>query len=42
MLLFLHNDQTIKGMQMGDEEGMFRTAVCSRGPFGVNNGRFLR
>ena len=26
---------------MGDEEGIFRTAVSSRGPFGVNNGRFL-
>ena len=25
---------------MGDEEGMFRTAVSFRGPFGVKNRRF--
>ena len=25
---------------MGDEEGIFRTAVSSRGPFGVKNRRF--
>ena len=39
-LSFLHNDYTIKCLQMGDEEGIFHTAVSSRGPFGVKNERF--
>ena len=39
MSLFFHNGWTIKSLQMGDEDGILHTAVPSRGPFGVKNGR---
>ena len=35
MPLFFHNGWTIKSLQMGDEDGIFHTAMPSRGPFGA-------